>query len=187
MTCTDCIAISSEYLDDLLGPSERSAYDAHLSMCADCARYHRVLSRGLDLVHATPPIPATSDFIVKLNRRLRSLDDERFEKQQSVVSGAAITVALASVIALAAWSPILRPMMARGTSQVQAAMTEEESEDEEWPESSSRLTPYLRPVVSPPPSMTAAFPGPYSPLVVEPPAVGRWSAGRAILAAYLTE
>ena len=187
MTCAEWMAGSSDYLDDLLGPSDRTAFDEHLAVCGNCARYRRIVSRGLDMVREAATIEPSPDFTVRLNRRLRGLDEERYQKQQSVVSGAAVTVALASVIALAAWSPILRPWAESRASAVAAAVTDAaEDGDEEWP-NGSRLTPYVRPVVSPPPSMTAAFPGPYSPLVVEPPAVGRWSAGRAILAAYLTE
>jgi hypothetical protein len=188
MTCSDWIAGSSDYLDDLLRPAERGAFDDHLAECADCARYLRILSRGLDMAREVPVIEPSPDFTVRLNRSLRSLDEDRYLKQQSVVSGAAVTVALASVIALAACSPILRPLVQNRTSSAAAAVASagDSPDDEAWLEG-SRLTPYVRPVVSPPPSMTAAFPGPYSPLIVEPPAVGRWPAGRAILAAYLTE
>jgi hypothetical protein len=133
-----------------------------------------------------PFVEPSPGFTVRLDRRLRGIDEARYLKQQSALSGALVTIALASLIALAAWSPVFRSAteeVSRLSSVEPDAATRS---GDDW-RSAAGLSPYLRPGVSPPPSMTAAFPGPYSPLVIEPPAVGRWSAGRTLLTAYVSE
>ncbi|MGH7501019.1 MAG: anti-sigma factor family protein [Longimicrobiales bacterium] len=189
MTCFECLARTSDYVDGLLDPVARAAHREHIRTCASCARYHRVLDRGLDLVRNVPFVEPSPEFTMRLHRRLRGIDEEQYLVRQSVLSGAAVTVALAGLIALAAWSPILRSA-ATGASGSTVATTYDDDADEtapaDWPDAMG-LSPYLRPMLSPPPSMMAAFPGPYSPLVVSPPAVGSWPAGRTVLTAYITE
>jgi hypothetical protein len=142
-----------------------------------------------------PHVQPSGDFTVRLNRGLRCVDEERTLHHQTVLAGASVTIALASLIALAAWTPILRNADPAGSVDAAVAANAPPAEEsagsagsavaaEAW-QYPNGLSPYVRPTVSPPPSLTAAFPGPYSPLFIEPPGTGRWSTARTVLATYL--
>src|SRR5690606_18291876 len=62
MTCQEFLARYSEYLDERLEPLESALWRAHMNRCPSCARYDRVLRRGLALVRDLPEVEPSSDF-----------------------------------------------------------------------------------------------------------------------------
>lgn len=167
--CAECIALSSDYVDGLLGPVDTVRVDRHVAGCPPCARYLRVLERGLELARDMPTIEASPEFQSRLNRQLREIDYAMSERDRSVRSGAALAVAVAGVVALLAWSPVFRPDTAatfNGTDSASALRTGDAAEGWEWWYNG------VEPAAMAPPNANNAFPGPYSPLYVEPPLGG---------------
>jgi len=192
MTCTECIALSGDYIDGLIDAFGRSRFEDHLRGCPACARYVRVLRRGLAVVRGLDPVEPSPEFRVRLHRRLHGLAEEQRAVALPVLAGAGVTLAVVATVAVAAWLPLSGPT----NSPAEIASAEQQADRVE---SLSRIgsesapwrplngwSPWVRPTLAPPSSMTVALPGPYSPLVVQPPSVGR-PMGRAILAAYLIE
>ena len=192
MTCAECIALSGDYVDGLIDAFGRSRFEDHLRLCPACARYVRVVRRGLEVVHALAPVEPSPEFRIRLHRRLHGLADERRVRAIPVLAGAGVTVALAAAVAVAAWLPLLPNTQAPAElASVEWPMVDPVGMQSRIAQSApwKPLNIWLlfdRQTLASPPSMTAALPGPYSPLVVQPPSIGR-PAGRAILAAYLIE
>lgn len=170
MTCQDCINQATDFIDDALTPLQRARHASHLEQCTSCARYDRVLRRGIRLVHDMPQIQPSPGFRGRLHRRLRTVDDERIRRERIVLSGATVAVALAGLIALAAWAPVWQEALQRrqaavARGQFTAMPTVELPPGQWWYEGLAG---------QPAPSAihrVATFPGPYSPLVVQPPSV----------------
>lgn len=173
MTCSDCIALASEYVDGYLRPTEVVAVEVHTSTCEACARYIRVLRRSLELAQEIDEIQPSADFSLRLNRRLREIDEAMVDRTRSARSGAALAVAIAGMVAFLAWSPIFSPRNQRdGLSMLSSgpATTDSRFDDTvggwEWWYGEGA------PAAMRPPSANNAFPGPYSPLRVDPPIRG---------------
>ncbi|MGD8276757.1 MAG: hypothetical protein PVH00_01970 [Gemmatimonadota bacterium] len=171
MTCQDCIGQTTDFLDETLSPIDRARHAAHIERCPSCARYHRVLKRGLGLARDVAEIEPSAGFRMRLHGRLRGLEEER-RRRERAASGAALVLAVAGLVALAAWVPVWQDaMQARRSS----AMTLEgdavpgppppgsEMMDWWWYGGMGGAAAASRPA--------AAFPGPYSPLIVQPPVV----------------
>jgi anti-sigma factor RsiW len=174
MSCQDCIAQANEFLDETLDTLERARHQAHLERCPPCARYHRVLRDGLRLVRDVDEIQPSASFAGRLHGRLRGLEEEQAGRERAALTGASAVIAVAGLIALAAWAPILRERLgsAAGEGDVSGQGPVAEFPPALTPawdwwyggpagESGVRLV-----------SHTATFPGPYSPLVVQPPVTG---------------
>lgn len=108
MTCQEFLARHSEYMDDLLTPAEASRYAVHISNCAACARYDRVIRQGVRLLQAAPEVEPSTDFFPRLQHRLYNLEDELRAGARGPGSSAIVSLALAGVLALLAWSPLMR-------------------------------------------------------------------------------
>jgi hypothetical protein len=197
MTCPECIEWTTVLHDEIVNPIEERLYRDHLAVCPTCARYQRVLTRGLRLVRELPGVEPSTDFTQRLGHRLSTLDEARVVRERSALAGAVVSIAVAGLVALAAWTPILRRPQAQQTRALPVA-TVIEDDAPAMPEPGARgflgnavplgLSSYMRRSVPPPPSLTTAFPGPYSPLVVQPPAIGRpVHAGRTTLVLYHVE
>jgi hypothetical protein len=188
MTCDECIGIASEFVDDALPPEIAQRFRFHLAQCASCARYHHVLTRGLTLVRDVPEIEPAPDFVLRLHRQLRAVDDEMLARQRSVTSGVAVALAVAGLVAFAAWSPILlRDETAPAVTSAEPAQPSVPTVDGEtldpWDlwyggSASFRAGDEM-------PNLDASFPGPYSPLIVQPPDAG--ARRRNVLATYGSE
>jgi anti-sigma factor RsiW len=174
--CDDVVASHSDYLDGLLPAHEAARVQWHLASCASCARYDRVVRRGGELLRDLPAITPSDDFADRLQHRIYHLQDAAAVSGPRA-GGAAATFAVASVIALLAWSPLYF----NGGGADDAAVALESytlsqppflpapallgSAGEVW---------LSAPVATPlgnadPMHVLAAFPGPHSPLVVNPP------------------
>lgn len=105
MDCTDFLEGYSDYLDGLLSPSEVERFEAHRRQCARCARYDRVVQRGLAIYRSLPDVDPSPDFLPRLRHRIYHLEDG--SPLGSVRHGGnAALVAVAAVGLLAfAWLP----------------------------------------------------------------------------------
>jgi len=179
MTCEECIALASDYIDAALNPLDAIRFRAHIAVCARCGRYQGVLERSLRIAREMPEILPSTDFEWRLNRRLRELDEELVTHQNSVRSGVVVVLGLAALVVFVSWAPILAP--ARGTPGEAATYPGEarpagaewlvEDVTDEWLLGGVPTRTFM------PPSATNMFPGPYSPLFVAPPLGG----GRTVL------
>jgi hypothetical protein len=186
--CSEIIALHSDYLDGLLASHEAAQVQWHLSSCAGCARYDRVVRRGVEMVRELPEITPSEDFEARLQHRIYHLQDGAAIGSQRT-AGVAATFAVASMIALLAWSPVFLGSDEQTESRVAAERPGAErnvqlttpllggSEDLWFP------LPAAEPLRSSDLIATLAwFPGPYSPLIVMPPVHG--GAVRAVSAEY---
>lgn len=197
MTCQEFLARYSEYLDELLDPMEAARWHHHLGRCASCARYDRVMRQGLELVRDLPSLEPSPDFEARLQHRLFHVRDEREDERASGAS-AVVALAIAGMLAAIAWSPLLRqaPLMidlpavqARAPgAELRAAAPAPFSLPATWPEpvaatddaEEAGVLPWWWqpggtdagagwPTFDPFHSSYTITPGPYSPLIVDPP------------------
>ena len=111
MTCSEFQHRFSDYYDGTAEPSFLEEADAHLGMCPGCRRYHEVFVRGSEILRAAPPpLAVLADFLPRLQHRIYHLEDgPALSGRGTVGSATTVTTALAiaMLIALAAWSPVL--------------------------------------------------------------------------------
>lgn len=189
MTCDEYLALYSELLDERLDVEDELRCRTHALQCASCARYDRVMRRGLRLVRELPSIAPSSQFLFRLQHRIRQTsqpsDGDRF-----AASGTVVALAIAGVIAIAAWSPLLQlpDRVDRAGRDVPAAV--DAGPDSGRSSRGIRQPPMVRPWYEGPrgsspfiltdtrfapnafgsaPGLAPAVLGPYSPLFVSPP------------------
>ena len=104
LSCSDYLARHSEYLDGVMETVTAEAWRIHLAECAECARYDRVVRRGLKVLAAQAYIEPTADFKAQLQQRL-SIEDRR-TAMRPMTSLAGASVAVAAMLAFAAWIPV---------------------------------------------------------------------------------
>lgn len=111
--CSQFLDGYSDFRDDLLASDVREAYAAHMAECPGCARYHRVVDRGVHLFRELPQLQASEDFLPRLQHRIYHLDEEN-RRSGSYSSGvsAGLVLAIATLLALAAWAPSFQPRAA---------------------------------------------------------------------------
>jgi hypothetical protein len=111
VSCSDFLRDYSDYRDGLLNPVPGAAMRAHLTACASCGRYDRVLGDGVAQLNALPPIEPSDDFLPRLQHRLFHLEEEKawWARPGSSGTSAGFVVLLVLLIGVAAWLPLLRP------------------------------------------------------------------------------
>jgi hypothetical protein len=103
--CSIFLEDHAAYIDDVMDAQDAAAHEAHAHECEACARYARVLDRGLRLVHELPEIEPSAYFEERLRHRIFHIeDDARLERDRG---RSATGLAAAALIALIAWSPML--------------------------------------------------------------------------------
>ena len=109
MTCTELHDRFSDYFDGTGDPSFLGDADAHLDGCADCRRYHAILTAGTQILKSAPQLAVSGDFFPRLQHRIFHLEDGPALGSERTGSATTISaaVAIAALIALAAWSPAL--------------------------------------------------------------------------------
>lgn len=112
LSCSECLARYSEFMDGVMDAGKAEAWRAHLAGCPDCARYDRVLRRGLKLLTTQSSVAPSDDFFLQLQHRLTTEDDRM--GMRPLTSMATASLAVAAMLALAAWIPVM--MLARGDS-----------------------------------------------------------------------
>jgi hypothetical protein len=138
------------------------------------------------------------DFEARLQHRVFHLQDEMWRHDRFATTGATMSLVLAAMIALVAWGPVLMRELESGPASEAAVdvsadvgpvaadviQTQEVPETglptESWYGNPGALVGGYDGA-----SLNAAFPGPYSPLIVEPPVVGLSGRGaRAVLTSF---
>lgn len=113
VNCADFLREYSEYRDGLVDPTRRAVLEAHLSVCASCARYDRVISTGVGQLRSLPPVEPSSDFLPRLQHRIYHIQDEASWWARPDTSGTSVgfVLLLALLIGVAAWIPAIgRPV-----------------------------------------------------------------------------
>jgi hypothetical protein len=202
--CEELLARYGDYIDGQLSPLQAARLQLHLEVCGSCARYDRIMSRGLELVRELPELTPSHDFEERLQHRLYHADDAAALAAQRPTAGAVAAFAVAGVIALLAWSPLL--LSTEDGTAVVASNEQRRAQPTDRAQATYRAPAYMtpataqsdvpvhvpltaplhgagdlwQPAVAVPPlssgdmaRILAAFPGPYSPLVVSPPVHGR--------------
>ncbi len=110
MECSDFRDGFSDYFDGTAEPSFVGEADAHLAACESCRRYQDVMARGAELLKGMPPVAVSEDFFPRLQHRIYHIEDGA-ALIHSEATGSWTTVApalaIALVLAVAAWSPAL--------------------------------------------------------------------------------
>lgn len=109
MDCGDFLDGYSDFRDDRLARSARAAFDAHLEACASCARYDRVVSGGVGVLHEASALEVSDDFMDRLQHRLYHVDMERAPARRAPTLRTAGILAAAASLAAVAVVPALRP------------------------------------------------------------------------------
>ncbi len=105
MECEDFLEGYSDYLDGLLDAAREVEFERHIEACEHCARYDRVVQRGLSLCRELPDIDGAPDFLPRLRHRIYHLEDG-IPMSSVRPGGSAALVAVAAVGLLAfAWLP----------------------------------------------------------------------------------
>lgn len=168
-----------DYLDGVLSAAGLAQVQSHLEECDACARYDRVLRRGVELARQLPVVKPAADFELRLQHRIYHLQDGDAFGQQRPLAGIGVAATLAIVIALIAWSPFLVldradfERKADGAAEPGAMMAALPPADPLGTVAVSWY-PGLVPALPTHPFMVrpTVFPGPYSPLIVNPPVHG---------------
>jgi len=106
MDCEDFLEGYSDYLDGLLGSAEVERFEAHRRDCEHCARYDRVVQRGLQIYRSLPDPDPSPDFLPRLRHRIYHIEDG-IPLSDVRHGGNAALVAVAAVGLLAfAWLPL---------------------------------------------------------------------------------
>lgn len=107
--CSQFLDGYSDFRDETLDPGISQRFELHLLECAGCARYHRVVCRGVEVFREIPPLAPAPDFLPRLQHRLFHLKDElsEFDTRSSPAS-LFLVAAVASILAISAWLPALR-------------------------------------------------------------------------------
>lgn len=110
MDCTQFLSSFTDYRDDRVGLQQRARIERHLADCPSCRRYCRIVEEGVRLLRALPPISVSDDFRPRLRHRIYHVEDGEALSSASSSSGvsAVVAVSMAVLLALAAWSPLLR-------------------------------------------------------------------------------
>lgn len=195
-SCSEFVACYGDYADGMLDPTTAARLRRHLEECASCARYDRIICRGAELARDFLSIEPSPDFEQRLQHRI-------FHEQDTAAlhnarpAAVPTALAVAAMIALLAWSPLLlsddaavpsaSTMMTAASVGVSAATTVGNAggmtvmRPRGAPFAGG--TSWYRVPATSSVATLAAFPGPHSPLIVTPPAHRR---ARTVSAGYLT-
>lgn len=110
MTCSEFVDNYTDFVDGV-GPEDlRRQAEDHLKGCMLCRRYHRVVTRGGEVLRGLPEARVPEDFHPRLVHRLYHVDDAASLASQASSAATFFTVMGMSLILTAiAWSPALRP------------------------------------------------------------------------------
>ena len=110
MNCSEFLSQFSEFYDAPHGAPEREEAEAHMAVCAKCARYLEVVARSVALLHEMPRAELAESFRMRLQHRLFHLDDGVSVARPG--RGSAIPVVtvmgMAILLTAVAWSPRMR-------------------------------------------------------------------------------
>lgn len=177
MDCQEFLARYSDYDDSRLPPGEASRFEGHLSTCASCARYDRVLRKGR-MVARQLRVEPTSDFMLRLDQRLWRESHGRTPPQRPGQAAGALAAVTVLLVAAAAVGLLGSRAAEPGSPEWRAARTASDRAAGSGPGTavltSAQLPPLGSAALRPWSERVAPTAGePYSPLVVGPPAYRR--------------
>jgi anti-sigma factor RsiW len=116
ISCQTYLDRYSAYLDHDVSWAERDEMETHADECDACAHYDRVVRRGTDVLRGRPELEVSEDFGERLRWRLHQADfEDRQGRGMARPAQALGTVAVAAMVAVAAWVPLMRPRHAVGS------------------------------------------------------------------------
>lgn len=106
--CSEFLSRFSEFYDAPAESQLRRQVDAHVEVCAKCARYERAVVSGAALLQTLPRIQPSENFRSTLEHRLLHLEEENALVRTAAASvvPALTAVGMAVVLAVVAWSPM---------------------------------------------------------------------------------
>lgn len=105
MECKEFLEGYSSYLDGLASKDRQRAFREHIEGCESCARYDRVVQRGLRVFRNLPRLDPSPDFLPRLRHRIYHIqDDIPTRSMRHGGSAALLAVAAVGLLALA-WLP----------------------------------------------------------------------------------
>jgi hypothetical protein len=96
-------------MDGAMDAVHADQWRAHLAACPACGRYDRVLRSGLKFLRAQSHVAPADDFVLRLQHRLLNED----QRMRPVTSLAGASLAVAAMLAFAAWIPVV--MLSQGS------------------------------------------------------------------------
>lgn len=102
MDCREFLLRYTEYDDSLIPAGEADRFRRHMAACASCARYDRVLRKGRMVARQIPGPAPSSDFTVRLQRRLLRGPDRTSGSPSSAAARLAAGLAAATVVLVVA-------------------------------------------------------------------------------------
>ncbi len=155
MTCSDFLARYSDYRDGSLSGDDRDAADAHVEACDACRRYHRVVSRGVELLRKMPPPRVRGDLEARIRHSVYSLEEadrvRRYRPYGPTGGGAMALVAAAVLVVAMLWTPSLFDN--EPTVELPAIVVGEPLDEERDPASVQAFSPPPREWGEPQPSL----------------------------------
>jgi hypothetical protein len=189
--CAAYLENHAAWMDGFLAGDAAAAHEAHARACPSCARYARVLDRGLSLVRGLPEIEPSAYFEQRLQHRIFHIEDE---KLAAASAGRSLTgLAAVALIALIAWSPLAVRFISHATSSATQPTAASTDNAVTAPYANSDVAPrgdlaatvrnaqrhtwYVQPAAAEleqtPVQRLVSYEGTYSPLIVSPPAYAR--------------
>lgn len=139
MNCEEFHERYSEYRDERTAADELREFERHLEECETCARYHRVICRGVEVFRDLPSPSPSPDFYDRLKHRIYHLEDGiPGAGSWPTGSAAVLAVAAAGLLALA-WVPFVSQVPV----EVQLQPVSVERPDAAVERSAERETPSL--------------------------------------------
>jgi len=105
--CSRFLLEYSDFRDQLVDSELRAKFLDHIECCASCARYDRVVGRGVSLLRELPEPTPSDDFGARLQHRIFHVDDEMRRVRTFPRSGFAVA-ATAVILLLVSLSPLTR-------------------------------------------------------------------------------
>lgn len=107
MNCQEFQERYSEYRDERTAGEELERFERHVQECESCARFDRVVSRGVEVFRDLPSPSPSPDFYDRLRHRIYHLEDGiPGAGTWPTGSAAVLAVAAAGLLALA-WVPFV--------------------------------------------------------------------------------
>ena len=103
MNCKDFLARHSDWYDGLLDAGAADRFRLHADACDACARYDRVVRRGVELARELPSVELSSDFESRMRHRLYHERDAMAAERRSGVGVYAVAASIIFVTAAAGW------------------------------------------------------------------------------------
>lgn len=111
MDCKEFLSRYTEYRDGIMPARDVARAEVHLSGCASCRRYGRVVDRGVRELRTVPGVTTDDDFQDRLRHRIYHLKDGDAvfdDGSRSSGASAVAAVGIAILLTAAAWTPVLR-------------------------------------------------------------------------------